>query len=95
MTPDRNIVAGDLAITEIMWALDNAMKGTSAETNEQWIEIYNTLNVPIPADVANTLVLTFTAGRPINVIADVDPVVTNADCYPTSYGSCTWNNGAG
>ena len=82
MTPDRNIVANDLVITEIMWALDNRLKGTDADTTQQWIEIYNTLNVPIPTTVRAGLKLVFSMGRPIASDADTKATLVDADAKP-------------
>ena len=48
-TPVQDVSIDDLMITEIMWALDNAIIGQAAADDRQWIEIHNrNENVALP-----------------------------------------------
>ncbi len=61
-TPARDVIVDDLSITEIMWALNNAVIGTDAAADHQWIEIHNrNANSAIPLD---SIFLSIQSGDP-------------------------------
>ena len=58
----RDAGTRDIIITEIMAALNTAVRGTAEETAHQWIEIYN----PLKVDVGGITIST-KQGRPVDV----------------------------
>ena len=69
----RDLKAGDLVITEIMWGVNKAVAGTSTYNDHQWIEIWNATGQTIPAAALSGLSLDFSYDYPAPLNANMDP----------------------
>ena len=76
----RDLKAGDLYITEIMWGIDKAAAGTDTDVDHQWIEIWNKTGQEIPATAVDGLILDFSYDRPA-------PANDNADATDGADGT--------
>ncbi|MXY99157.1 lamin tail domain-containing protein, partial [Candidatus Poribacteria bacterium] len=70
---DRDLKAGDLYITEIMWGINKAAAGTPTAQDHQWIEIWNMTGKAIVAEAINGLILDFSYDRPAPANDNMDP----------------------